>query len=78
MFWGCGAVIEANSMDEFLGFCTLLVGNKLHYYSMKHCMASFLALPLSLSALKVEVLGVDTVHLIPLNFGTYRALLQKP
>jgi hypothetical protein len=71
-------VIEVTSLDELLGFCTLLAGNKLHYYSMKHCMASFLALPLSLSALKVEVLGLDAVHLVPLNFGTYRPLLQKP
>jgi hypothetical protein len=68
-------VIEVTSLDELLGFCTLLVGNKLDYYSMKHCMASFLALRLSFSALKVEVLGLDTVHLAPLNFGTYRPLL---
>jgi hypothetical protein len=65
LFWGCGAAIEANSMDELLGFCALLVGNKLHYYSMKHCMASFLGLPLRFSTLKFEVLGVDTVHLVP-------------
>jgi hypothetical protein len=55
-------VIEVTSLDELLGFCTLLVGNKLDYYSMKHCMASILTLP---SALKVEVLGVDTLHLVP-------------
>jgi len=65
-------------MDELLGFCTLLIGNKLHYYSMKHCVALFLVLPLSLSALKVEVLGLDSPLGTPINFGTYRPLLQKP